>query len=404
MKFTFLFLSIVCSQTLWSQSLSEYVDKAISNTDILTQNESHLKELSYQKDAAGLLENPSVGFEYGRVKNTGISGSLVGATVEQGIPLNGRLGLSEDKISEEMHKQKIVGNWQVDKLRAEVLENFLVLWLEREKISHAKHRIKDLKILRQYLSNRKFTSPQQKSDAYLIKKKVEEIEFQLHQNTYREKEVKRVLEGLTQEKIGYYEITLRSEDPLRKLFEEIIKESEVIQEYRKAVQKQSDLSLKQEERKWIPDMTLGYSYQKENVPGGNLSHAVGINFSIPIFNSGSVQANQVRAKMRVNKARWKREDLKRQAQARALRERFEYFLKLGGGSLYAKEVSHQKELKRIKDYFLKGLINAQTYLDAEEINHDLHYRQVNAKKEIVQVLIDTSLTFGKEIKISEVLK
>lgn len=108
--------------------------------------------------------------------------------------------------------------------------------------------------------------------------------------------------------------------------------------------------------------------------------------------------------MRVNKARWKREDLKRQAQARALRERFEYFLKLGGGSLYAKEVSHQKELKRIKDYFLKGLINAQTYLDAEEINHDLHYRQVNAKKEIVQVLIDTSLTFGKEIKISEVLK
>lgn len=401
--FLFLFLILLQTSLSHAQSLGEYLNYAVQETELESSVDLRINELSRQKEAAGLLENPSVGLEYGRVKNTGITGSLVGATVEQSLPINGRLGLNKDKVSEEIKQAKISGGWKVNQFRGEVLENFLFLWLEREKISHAKHRIQDLQILRKYLSTRKFTSPQQKSDAYLIKKKIEEIEYQLNQDSYQEKRLKKVLESLTQREIKEFQIPLKSTSVLDSYLNEILGSNSKIEEFRRSIKNKDLLSLKQQERKWIPDLNVGYAYQKENVPGGNLSHAIGLSFSIPIFNSGKKQADQVRAQMRVREAQWLIQDAKRKSQVGALLERFRYYSRIASGSLKESEKEHGKELRKIKNYFLKGLINAQTYLDAEEISHDLHYRQVNATQEVVKVFIDASALVGKDFELNEVL-
>lgn len=403
-KFLCIFLVLIFQTKLsLAQKLNDYLNDAVREINLEKSIDLRVQELSHQRDAVGLLENPSIGLEYGRVKNTGISGSLVGATVEQALPLNGRLGLSEDKVSEEIKRAKITGGWKVNQFRSEVLESFLMLWLEREKIGHAQHRIQDLQILRKYLSTRKFSSPQQKSDAYLIKKKIEEIEFQLNQDRFQEKKLKALLETLTQKEIKSFDIVLKENMSLNSYFQKILGSDDEIRELRKSIKNTADLSLKQEERKWIPDLRVGYAYQKENVPGGNLSHAIGLSFTIPLFDTGRKQADQVKAQMRVNEARWQAQDLRRVSQIGSLKERFDYYSKIASGSLKDKENGHLKELKKIKSYFLKGLINAQTYLDTEEISHDLHYRQVNARKEIVKVFIDASTLVGKEFNLNEVI-
>lgn len=397
------FLVTLLSPSVFAGPLDGYITKAVENSHLMQRNSFQSQKLSIKKESSTLWKNPTIGLEYGRVKNTGINGSLLGATLEQSIPINGRLGLEADKVNEEIKQAKISGNWQLNEFKAEVVQNFLLLWLEREKISHAKHRVKDLAILRKYLTNRKFSSPQQKSDAYLIKKKIDEIEYQLQENSYREMKLKKALGSLTGEEIGNFQLKLRSKDKIIPFFDSFIKEARSIEEYRKSQLRKSELSLKQQDRKWIPNIGLGYAYQKENVPGGNLSHAIGLNFSIPIFDTGRSGADEVRADIRVQKAKWELQDLRRGSKVESLKERLRYHINLAGGPLEKKEIQHEKELRKIKNYFLKGLINAQTYLDTEEISHELHYRQVNALTQVINVFVDASLLTGKEFELKEVI-
>lgn len=402
LKFLFLFFFIL--QSAWSKNLSDYLQTGIQKSGLENSLNLRLKELQHQRETVGKWENPSIGIEYGKVKNTGITGSLVGATIEQNFPVNGRLGLESDKAKQDIQIAQLTGAWEIQSYKAQLGESLLYLWLEREKIDHGRHRIKDLGVLRRYLTNRKFSSPQQKSDAYLIKKKIEEIEFQLEENTFHVKKFEKALEAIVLDKIEEFELHLKSKEDLTRVFDEIIKNSPNIQKYRNSLKERSRISLKQNERVWIPDLSVGYAYQKENVPGGNLGHSVGLSFTIPIFDTGRSQTEQAKAQMKLQEARWLREDLKRSSQVSTLKERFQYYLRLIGVPLKVKEKDHQKELKKIKNFFLKGLINAQTYLDAEEISHDLHYRQVSAITEIVKVFIDASLENGKNIDLKEVLQ
>ncbi|MCR9204874.1 MAG: TolC family protein, partial [Halobacteriovoraceae bacterium] len=387
-----------------AETLDFYLEEALKNSGIENQNKARIRSLNFQKETMSLLDNPRIGLDYGRVKNTGITGSQVGASISQNLPINGKLGLREDGVQEVIHQAIIENKWTKNEFKAKFLKEFLNLWLVREKISHAKHRIEDLGILRKYLTNRKFSSPQQKSDAYLINKKIEEIEFKLNENSFQQKRLEGFLEKISEKKINAFEIKLKEDKVIQELFDSLVTNEGSVQEYRASVSKKSDLLLKEQTRKWIPDLAVRYSYQKENVPGGNLGHAVGFSFNIPIFDTGRTRAEEVRAKMIVQKARWSYEDLRRESRLVELREKFKYFLNLSSGSLEKKEKVHKKELKKIKGYFLKGLVNAQSYLDAEEISHDLHYRKVNAVAEVINVFTQASLKTGNSFRIKEVLK
>lgn len=401
--FKILLLLFSFSSNLQAQSLSTYIELAVDASSLKIINEERQKKLSFAKETAGLWENPSVGFEYGQVKNTGITGSLVGATIEQSVPIQGNRFLDKQSAQEKIHQSKILGEWQINEFKAEILKNFLMLWVEREKITHAKHRVNDLAVLRNYLANRKFSSPQQKSDAYLIKKKIEEIEYQLKENSFMARRLEKALSQYTRTEIKNFTINLKNKNELIESFEKVLKGSPKINELRESLKKDTKIALKKQKRQWIPNLNLGYAYQKENVPGGNLSHAVGLSFSLPIFNTGNSQVDEVKAQMRIQEAKWNLEDMKRQSQIRVLKERFEYNISLAGGPLKEKETAHEKELKRIKAFFLKGLINAQTYLDTEEISHDLHYRQVRAVQEVIETYVDASLFLGKEFELKKVI-
>ncbi len=387
-----------------AETLDFYLDEVLKNSGIEHQNQARIRSLIFKKETMILLDNPSIGFEYGRVKNTGITGSQVGASISQNLPINGKLGLRENGAQEVIHQAKIENKWTKNEFKAKFLKEFLNLWLVREKISHAKHRIDDLGVLRKYLTNRKFSSPQQKSDAYLINKKIEEIEFKLNESFFQKKRLEGFLEKIAEKKIGDFEIKLKENKKIQDIFESLVSKVDSVQEYRASVSRKSELSLKEQGRKWIPDLEVRYSYQKENVPGGNLGHAVGFSFNIPIFDTGRTRAEEVRAKMIVQKARWSYEDLQRKSHLVELREKFKYFLNLSSGSLEEKEENHKRELKKIKDFFLKGLVNAQSYIEAEEISHDLHYRKVNAVAEIINVFAEASLETGNGFHLKEVLK
>lgn len=402
----FYFSLIVCvflPFNLFAESLPHYVEKAIQSSGLKQQYVNQLREISFRKKNIGQLENPTIGFEYGRVKNTGITGSLVGATIEQNLPINGRLGLRERGEDEAALQTSFENQWSLNEYKAQLIQTFLALWIQREEISHAKHRIEDLAVLRSYLTSRKFSSPQQKTNAYLIKKKIEEMEYILFENAHLKKKLEETLSALTETTIDNFDLRLKSPKVLKEVFSRITVTSSSIKNFRDSVLKKNNYSLEEYKRKWIPDLRVGYSYQKENVPGGNLGHAIGINFDIPLFDTGKNKSDELRAKRRVLEASWSLKDLQRQSSLSALKEKFSYYLKLSGGSLKEKERIHQKELKKIKDYFLKGLINAQAYLDTEEISHDLHYRQVNAIREIVNVFVESSLETGKDFDLKEVL-
>lgn len=397
----FIFFSVASGR---AETLDFYLDEVLQNSGIEKQNQARIRSLNFQKEATGLLDNPSIGLEYGRVKNTGITGSQVGASISQNLPINGKLGLRKDGVQEVIHQAEIENKWTKNEFKAKFLKEFLKLWLAREKISHAKHRIEDLGVLRKYLTNRKFSSPQQKSDAYLINKKIEEIEFKLKENFFQQKRLEGLLEKFAEKKIGAFEINLKEDSVIQDIFDDLISKTDSVQEYRSSLSKKSDLSLREQTRNWIPDLEVSYSYQKENVPGGNLGHAVGLSFSVPIFNAGKTRAEEVRAKMILQKAKWNYEDLQRESRLVELREKFKFYSLLSSGSLEQKEKVHLRELEKIKGYFLKGLINAQSYLDAEEISHDLHDRKVNAIAEVINVFTEASLETGNSFRLKEVLK
>lgn len=89
-----LFFLLISGES-FSQSLGDYVEKAVENSHIKQTHKLGTEELKHKKEVVGLWQNPSVSLEYGRVKNTGITGSQVAASIEQQLPINGSLGLNK---------------------------------------------------------------------------------------------------------------------------------------------------------------------------------------------------------------------------------------------------------------------------------------------------------------------
>lgn len=387
-----------------AENLETYVQSIIKNSPLIETNRLKIEELKQLHKIEGLPENPNLGIEYGRVKNTGISGSQVGFSIQQSLNINGAKKINQNSIQEEIKQQKIQNSWQMQQFKNEITNYLIALWVERKKISHAKHRINNLKILRTYLSSRKFSTPQQKSDAYLIRKKIEEVEHQLNASVHLEMQIHSLLKEMNGNDINHFDILLKDQNLLIKFFQDFTSSYEKIVEIRNSKRRQLKLLSQNAQRKWIPDLNLGYSYQKENVPGGNLGHAVGINFSIPLFNSGKAETLQIQSKLQRQESLWQYEDLKKRSELASLKERLTYFSTLASHSLKLKEQDHRQELKNVRDYFLKGLINAQTYLETEDLGHNQYHRYLNSHREVIQVFLDATLLTGNSVSLKEVLK
>ena len=150
---------------------------------------------------------------------------------------------------------------------------------------------------------------------------------------------------------------------------------------------------------------LSYGYEKENVPGGNLGHAAGIGFSVPIFDWGQERASAEKARKISRSYEWKKKDLERSALQKQVKESFLFNLNyVKQGSLMSQEEKHKEELEKLKGFFMKGLINAQSFLDAEEMNHDLHFRFLLARVNLLTSYYDLCSLNKCHVELERILK
>ena len=254
-----LYISLLLSLSLsyvQGASLGEYIENTVSNHFYDKQLEAKLNELEQEKNSALLRENPELSLSYGRVKNTGITGSSVGINLSQSFSISGEKDLMAQAIEERMKQEEFNLVVKKEELRKKMMAQYLKLWVLREKVGHTEHRIKDLEIIKKYLRNRAFSSPQQQSDAYLIKKKIEEIEYELQISRYEARKNEEVLKVLAGAQSIPFELEFKNKESLITAFEDYVGDEENIHQKRKSQGKQADLTINQYERGWIPDLTL----------------------------------------------------------------------------------------------------------------------------------------------------
>lgn len=382
--------------------LEDYAEATINNIGLDEKSRLEINYLENQKITSQKLDNPEVSWELGRVENTGIVGNVVGASVSQSLPVNGVRGLRGDEVQEEIEQKKIVQGWGRQEFKHKIMNTFLSLWLEREKVEHSHHRLKNLSVVKNFLTNRKFSSPQAKSDAYIVQKKVEDLSFRLDNDTAEMKRLEEYLKKLTGKEQLPFEVQLKDKETILKVFQNTFKRGDSIENLKDSELRQSDLRVIQKERKWVPDVNLSLNYQKENFPGGNFGHSVAVSFAIPLWDTGKSQANEERALKRIKAAEWKRLEIEMDSQNQDIKQRFNYYLDMATRENV--ELHSHKDLDKIKGYFLKGLVNVQTFLDAEDLNHELHFRKIFAVTQVLKLLLEAAQLNKNEISLNKVLK
>ncbi|MAV92497.1 MAG: hypothetical protein CL676_13845 [Bdellovibrionaceae bacterium] len=389
-------------QKIGLKEIHEHVSEALKLKELEQAKISAVQFLS--KDQSS-YSNPTISYGVGSLKYSGGAGTAETEefSISQKFPLNGRTGTLKEvgKIKAEVVRLQSTEE-NIKTLSLAVLSG-LRAFISTKKAAHLEERKEYLKLISQFLSTKKFASPKSRLEAELIKNKIEALQLESLNLLTEKSAAEKIFEGFMGP-LNERQLDVHFPDK-----QQILNLLEKMRDLKPLAFKRSSLQLEATgkekslaSRKWIPDLQIYYSINKEKYAQGDQNQVVGVGLELPLFNRGSNLTKSQQALETSMKVEAEVERHKVVAYEKNLRN--EINTALNFIEVYTEENLKKKEqtMKMVTQNFKKGLLTAANFLEFEDQIHNIQNDRLEKYFTIYQNIFELTSIYGTENLIEEI--
>jgi outer membrane protein TolC len=371
MKYFAVIIVLYIPFSLFGYSPKELALKAVERAPQIRMEFENLTVSDNQLKQSERLSNPQVIVQSGRLKSGDSQGSIVDFTLNQPLPWPGKM---KARVKSSELLKKIA---QLDLKEAQILihQTTLLLSLEiatlQELEKHHWERKKIFSLISRYLSTRPLPSPKQIIEKDLINTQISIVENFMNELVVRKKSLLMELEiltGLDKPTVHHdwqKQITL---PPIENFLNGLNLNPNALRSQEKVALAKNQVEEARLESR--PDIFIGVNYRQENVLPVNHFYQAQIGFSIPLMDNGTYNTGKARAQYR-------REEIQSQLLSSQIERKIKStYLSLESSYLgmnlfkLSELQSSEKKLKNSEIAFLKGRLDALTFLQTDTQIHE----------------------------------
>lgn len=390
-------------QKIGYSEILELVEKKHDTSDLVRlKREASVLEARSQS----LWDNPMVAFGKGRLSYNGGSGitDYNELSVSQNIPLNG----AKSSLKKQGQILSNIGEIEAVQTKLSMSSSALLAGarykVAKEQFKHTDERRNFFALVSRFLKSRKFNSPKQQIEIQLIESKLEQVVLEtkaVESSLDSSIEILKLYIGDFEESnidIDFLDAE-KTKVVAGKLATKDLIESKKISQKEKFF-KEGELAAK---RKWIPDLQVYYTQNKENYSGGNRNQVLGLGIEVPIFNRGNSKYKFVVAQRTASQIEYEISSIQSLANKKDLVKKIN--VGLDYITIYDQEKmnSLEKRLNKFEKDYRKGLVNASSFLELEDNIHMILNGRLENQYEILKSLLGLVEMTGDESSLRELL-
>jgi hypothetical protein len=337
--------------------------------------------------------------QFGELKSGTQRGTTMELSLTQTIPLLNKLSLRKElaqvALEGQTQKKEYFKLW----IEHQVLLAAWRAYVTQILLEHGREREQRYQLIYRYLESSPRVSPKQKVEIGIISAQLVKLEQEqsLKELTYQQ--AVNDLEFWLGKKVSVKELIL-SIPSANRIVSKVQSELNDNLEFRQGQRslKQTQLEVKVARRERMPDLIFGGGYRVENVnPVNHFNYAI-VGINIPLWDTGN-------SKLAAAKARELREQhslgalektlaLKTQQLQSELESKVKLLQRLN--PMFTK--NHERKIAEAEAGFRQGLLDVNTFLQAETLNHELIDQSYNLWMDYLTILSSAQLMQGQELK------
>jgi cobalt-zinc-cadmium efflux system outer membrane protein len=345
---------------------------AVEHSAELKAQELEVEILEAETAVAGRWQNPQIMGQFGSVESGGPSASTTELTITQNIPLSNKYSLRKEVAQAALKYRELHAEYFQLWVRHQAL---LAAWdvaMNKELLLHGVERAKRLSLIKTYMENSPRVSVKQNVELSIVKSSVLHLE--------KMQDLKQHELDVSLKELSFWlgrEVKLAEINFTLPAFTKVLLPA--------AIDSKNDMDLllsqKQLEaaklevavasRERLPDLTIGAGHRIEKVsPNNEFQYAV-VGFTIPLWDSGSQKLSAARSK-EMREERYLEHNMQKILSKHEKQyDRVMYHLqqlKRFPNSLVAEQ---EKQIYNAEKGFKQGLIDVNTFLQAETQTHEV---------------------------------
>lgn len=352
-------------------------------------------------------DNPDINLDYGRLENSGNRGSSYAIGFEQKADLFGLKNLIKTLGKENIEMLRVEKE-MTDAFRFnEETFHWLYLKVENDRFKFLRHFNDQLNLVLKYLNTKKFISHQGRATAFLIKNKAKHL-FILESQTkaivqngmsyfnYRESvgRVKDLLKDL--------ESTYWQEDAfVSEKFYHMINDDSLIKKESEIHEREINLQEKITKSLGKGDIAFRYEHFKENVPGGNTGHNIGLTYSIPLYSGASDYNLMSNFQKKYNELKHEKVIGLKRMRINQIKNEFTSILERKNSIQKLEQV--KSEFAELKNLFIKGSIDISSFLDSIDVLKEQMNLISSLRIELLKLYTEAATINGTMVNLNNIL-
>jgi outer membrane protein TolC len=364
-------------------------------------------QTQFSEKTSSILKNPEIQYGRGRLEYNAGQGvaDYEEYSIVQPLVINGTPRLQERMAQIKGQKSQAILLQSSLSLQARALSLAFEWGQLKKKMSHVGERKKHLQMVSNYLTSRKFNSPQKQVERQLIQNKIDEINLENSKVFSKEQLIKSQLEVL----LGNIttldlQIPFPGPDKIKAILNKLKDKPSLREAILKNDHKISVLERERLRKQWIPELQFYYMHNEERFFGGNKNDIVGLGIELPVFDWGRNKTGAASAQVFINELRIQKSKAFETMIQRDLFYKAQTALSYL--DVYPQQSIEFREARFIKasKSFAKGQLDAQTFLELEHQVHALRSDLLRSQGEALDNTMQLIALTGQDHLLMEVFQ